>query len=94
MDLSSWFHDQLQASGAGFIWAMEQIAVERRYLPSPRHPEDWPAVRHLFHMLYYERQMVLPNMRCWLSRDEPGWDLGPGVVSGDGPTLTSAFSKS
>ncbi len=78
MDLSSWFHDQLKASGAGFIWAMEQIPVERRYLPPPRHPEDWPAARHLFHMLYYEREMVLPNMRCWLSKDEPTWSLEPG----------------
>jgi hypothetical protein len=71
MNLSQWFSDQLRASGDGFIWAIEQIPVDRRYLTPPRHPEDWPAARHLFHVYFYEKNVALPAMYHWLGAPLP-----------------------
>jgi hypothetical protein len=70
-NLSQWFHDQLKASGDGFAWAVEQIPAERRYLAPPRHPEDWSAARHLFHMFYYEKYVALPVMKYWQGESLP-----------------------
>ena len=66
MDLSQWFSHQLQSSAEGFAWAVEQVPVERRLLAPPRQLGDWSAVRHVFHMLFYEQTIALPSMRQWL----------------------------
>jgi hypothetical protein len=74
MILSDWFHYQLQASGDGFVWAIEQLPEARRYLAPPRHPEEWSAARHAFHMLYYDQHFSLASMRQWLGRPRPSLD--------------------
>ena len=74
MNLSEWFRYQLQASGDGFVWAIEQLSEERWMLPPPRHPEDWSAARHAFHMLYYDQHFSLVSMRQWLGEPRPSLD--------------------
>lgn len=74
MNLSEWFCYQLQASGDGFIWAIEQLPEERRYLAPPRHPEDWLAARHAFHMFYYDQHFSLASIRQWLGGPCPSVD--------------------
>lgn len=73
-DLAAWFHTQLTSSADAFLWSIEQLAEERRWIASPRKPEDWPAARHVFHLFSYERRLALPGMRIWLDetfeRDE------------------------
>ena len=71
MDLSAWFHSQLQASAEGFIWGVEQIPPERHYARPPRALGEWTAARHVFHMAYYERAIALPSMRQWLGEPRP-----------------------
>src|SRR5688572_5932150 len=69
--LSDWFRTHLQASGDGFVWAVEQVPAQRRYARPPGAPGsaplgDWSAARHAYHMLYYEQNVALPRMRHWL----------------------------
>ena len=71
MNLSEWFGYQLQASGDGFVWAIEQLPEERRYLAPPRHPDDWSAARHACHLLFYEQRLALPSTRQWLGGPRP-----------------------
>lgn len=74
MNLSDWFRYQLQASGDGFLWAIEQLPEERWMLPPPHHPEDWSAARHAFHMLYYDQHFSLASIRQWLGSPRPSLD--------------------
>ncbi len=66
MDLGPWFENQLRASGEGFVWGLLQVPAERRTLAPPPPLGEWSAARHAFHMVYYEREFALPNMRRWL----------------------------
>jgi hypothetical protein len=66
MRLSEWFSYQLQASADGFVWGVEQVPAERRYRQPPTRLGEWSVIRHLFHMVYYERQVALPVMQQWL----------------------------
>ncbi|TMF47054.1 MAG: DinB family protein [Chloroflexi bacterium] len=68
MDLSQWFNNQLNASAEGFIWAVDQVPVERRLVAPPAGLGEWNAARHVFHMLYYEQKIALPSMNQWLGR--------------------------
>ncbi len=52
MQLSQWFHQQLQTSTEGFLWAVERIPQERQYL-LPR-PDKWSVARIVYHMLCYD----------------------------------------
>ncbi|HKV57271.1 MAG TPA: DinB family protein [Ktedonobacteraceae bacterium] len=89
MDLSSWFTNQLNAGAEGFIWSVGQVPPERRLLAPPKHPGEWSVARHVFHMLYYEQNAVVPNMQIWLgqpitidstdSNEEAAWDDGKDV---------------
>ncbi len=54
-DPSRWFALQLQTSADAFAWAVEQLAPERRSVPPLGRPDEWPALRHVFHMAAYER---------------------------------------
>ncbi|HEU5200848.1 MAG TPA: DinB family protein [Ktedonobacterales bacterium] len=74
MNLSEWFRYQLRASGDGFIWAIEQLPEERRYLAPPRHPDDWSAARHAFHMFYYDQHFSLASIHQWLGGPCPSLD--------------------
>lgn len=71
LNYSAWFRKHLQASADGFIWGIGQVPAERLYLLPPASLGDWPAARHVFHMLYYERTIALPSMGQWLG--------GPGL---------------
>jgi DinB superfamily len=71
MNASQWFSEQLQHSADTFVWTVRQLPPARQYVPPPRHPEEWPAARHVFHMLYYERGIALPFMRYWLGETLP-----------------------
>ena len=66
MNLSQWFHDQLQVSADGFVWAVQQVPAERRFLAPPVPLGEWSAARHVFHLLSYEQKIALPSMRQWL----------------------------
>ena len=66
MNLSQWFRDQLKASADGFVWAVQQVPAERRFIAPPAPLGEWNAARHVFHLLYYERKIALPSMRQWL----------------------------
>ena len=66
MNLSEWFSYQLKASGEGFVWGVEQVPVERREITPLSELGEWSVARHIFHMFYYEREMVTPSMQSWL----------------------------
>ncbi len=71
MDLSEWFHQQLQSSAEGFIWGVEQVPAPRRTLQPPAGLGEWTAARHVFHLLFYEQNLALPSMRQWLGDAAP-----------------------
>lgn len=68
----------LRTSLDSFCWAMEQVPRERWLASPPRHPDQWPAARHAFHLAYYERQLALPSLRQWLG-GELGGEAPPSV---------------
>jgi hypothetical protein len=74
MNLSEWFHDQLQASADGFVWGAEQVPFARRYVTPPPGLGEWTVARHVFHMVYYEQTIALPSMRQWLGEACPATD--------------------
>lgn len=74
MNLSEWFSTQLKASGDGFVWAAQQVPAERRYVTPPAPLGEWVLARHVFHMLIYERDIVLPHMHYWLGEPLPSTD--------------------
>ena len=71
MNTTQWFQFQLQASGEGFVWGVEQVPSERRALLPPAKLGEWTAARHVFHMLCYEQTIALPSMQQWLGRPLP-----------------------
>ena len=69
---TSWFHDQLDKTADFFIWGIEQVPLDRLYLqPEPPMLGEWPAVRHAFHLVHYEKVFALPSMRLWLGDPPP-----------------------
>lgn len=71
MDLSAWFTTQLNTGAEGFIWAVEQVPADRRWLVPPKGLGEWNAARHVFHMLSYEQIAVVPCMNIWLGQPSP-----------------------
>jgi hypothetical protein len=63
--MTQWLLEQLRSSGRGFVGAVEQLPAERLWLspPGPKQLGEWSAVRHVFHMLYYEQNKTLPFVR-------------------------------
>jgi len=74
MNLSDWFHHQLQASAEGFVWGAQQVPAERQHLAPPDGLGDWTAARHIFHMVFYEQTIALPSMGQWLGEPRPVTD--------------------
>ena len=72
MDLSRWFQDQLRGGLDGFAWALQQLPQQRHSATPPPALGEWPARRHLFHLLFYEQQIALPALRWWLDGPAPG----------------------
>lgn len=88
MDPSEWFRDQLQSGLEGFVAAVQLVPEERRSATPPQPLGEWPATRHLFHVLFYERHATLPALRWWLGgptparpspTEEDAWDSAGGI---------------
>jgi DinB superfamily len=71
MHLASWFRDQLQSSGDGFAWSVQQIPTTRWLLQPPVPLGGWSAARHVFHILFYEERFALASMHQWLGAPIP-----------------------
>ena len=55
---------------------------------------EWPAARHAFHLLYYEREVALPSIRHWLGEPYPtfaGYDEQS--AWGDGVPLEQTLAE-
>lgn len=70
-EISQWFTSQLSSSAEGLAWAARQVSPARQNQRPPQDLGDWPAVRHVFHMLFYEQNVALPGMRQWLGDPLP-----------------------
>lgn len=94
MDLSSWFGTQLTTGAEGFIWAVEQVPSERRWLTPPKLLGEWNAARHIFHMLYYEQNAVVPCMNIWLGQSPAinDADYDEEIAWGAGQDLQTMFT--
>ncbi len=68
---SQWFQEQLRASSYGFVWAVKQVPVERKYQLPPQQLGEWTASRHVFHLLYHEENIALPRIKQWLGGQSP-----------------------
>ena len=93
MDLSVWFQSQLQASAEGFIWGVEQVPQERRYVQPPQPLGEWTAARHVFHLLNYERTVAIPSMHQWLGKPCPSVDDDEDIAWGGGQELDNLFAQ-
>ncbi|GHO83037.1 DinB family protein [Dictyobacter formicarum] len=67
MDYAQHFTHLLQNSSNDFIWATQQIPVDKLNSVSPLRPDSWSVARNIFHLQFQEEKVVLPNMRLWLS---------------------------
>ena len=96
MNYSEWFYQHLQTSADGFVWAVEQVPAARHYSQPPKSLGDWHVARHVFHMLDYERQIVVPVMQQWLGappavvgwEEEASWRQPPRRQPPGRPTVT------
>lgn len=84
MDLSQWFHDQLQSSADGFGWGAQQVPYARRNVRPPEALGEWTAARHVFHMLFYEQNIALPTMLQWLDKPLPMEGVAEDLAWGEG----------
>ena len=64
-----WFRYQLRASGDGLLWAYAQIqpTLHEQVPPEPDYLGTWQPARHVWHITEYERCVVLPSMKQWLT---------------------------
>ncbi len=69
MQLSEWFHLQLQASAESLLWSVDQIPQERLYL-APR-ADHWPIARLIYHLVCYEQRIAIPSMLQWAGGPKP-----------------------
>jgi|SRR5581483_3425409 len=94
MDLSSWFTNQLNSTAEGFIWSVEQVPSERRLLAPPKPLGEWSVARHVFHMLCYEQNAVVPNMQIWLGQPVTtgGANFNEDAAWGDGKDLETILA--
>ena len=74
MDEMRWLGDELGRSALGFEWAIRQVPSKRLTVPPPMGLGEWPALRHLHHLVWYEREFALPSMRIWLGAAPPDGD--------------------
>lgn len=85
-DLTQWFRAQLTSSAEAFTWAVEQVLEERRLITPLERFGEWSVARHIFHMMYYEKELALPSMRLWLGepfhmeeedyQEDQSWETG------------------
>ena len=60
-----WLSDELGRSALGYDWAVRQVPEDRLDLTPPPGLWEWSALRHLYHLVWYEREIALPTMRLW-----------------------------
>ena len=74
VETSQWFSSQLSSSAEGFAWSARQVPLARLDLRPPEGLGEWPAVCHVFHLLFYEQTVACRacasgwGIRCLLSR--------------------------
>ena len=90
MDTSEWFSYQLKASGEGLVWAVEQVPVEHQTCAPPERFGEWSVAKHIFHLMYYERELALPHMYHWLGSPLPSFK----AYDGEGTWNRDASSQS
>jgi hypothetical protein len=66
MDEMRWLSDELRRSAAGYDWAVRQVPKDRLDLIPPAGLGEWSTLRHVYHLVWYEREIALPTMRLWL----------------------------
>jgi hypothetical protein len=67
------FSRQVEANTEALAWAVGQVGP-RRLAVAPTLLGEWPAARHLFHLLYYEREVAVPSLRHWFGAPYPGFE--------------------
>ena len=61
------------AGGAREVsWALCSLPRERWAMPPPARLDDWPALRHVWHVALRERQVILPSVRRALGEAASG----------------------
>ena len=97
MNLSKWFHDQLQASADGFVWGAQQVPNSLRNIQPPKALGEWTATRHIFNMVFYEQNIALPSIHQWLGKPLPEEGVEEGIAWGEGSdnieSLLAEFKK-
>lgn len=101
-NLANWFHVQLTSSADAFTWAIKQVPEERLFIAPPGKLGEWPAARHVFHLLSYERRLALPSMRIWLGetfernetyKEDVAWENAEWAKSQDLSTMLADFRR-
>lgn len=70
-DSSEFFRRQIEANTEAIAWAVTQVGPERLHTAPPELLGEWSAARHLFHLLYYEREVAVPSLRLWFGASYP-----------------------
>ena len=72
----SWFAQQIAANTETLLWAAGELPPDHLFAtpPEPKSLGTWPAARHFFHVLYYEREVALPSLRQWLGEPRPTFE--------------------
>ena len=71
MKNKSWYLEQLRNLGELFTWSIEQVPPERLALSPPPPFGEWSTLRHVFHMVYNETEIVLPRIGQWQGGPKP-----------------------
>jgi hypothetical protein len=82
-ELSSW----LAQTERIIHWVIANMPSDRLFEnpPHSRHPHadkgfktyfgEWPALRHLYHLVFYEETYAIPTIRYWIGGSHPTVDL-------------------
>jgi hypothetical protein len=80
------FRRQIEANTEVLAWAVTEVGEARLHTAPPALLGEWHAARHLFHLLYYEREVAVPSLRLWFGAAYPdfggyneaaAWDGAP-----------------
>jgi hypothetical protein len=69
-----WFAQAIRQSTESLLWGIGTIPPERRNAPPPARLGEWTAVRQVFHLQYYEREVALPSVMLWLGGEYPSFE--------------------
>jgi hypothetical protein len=68
------FRRQIEANTEALVWAVAEVGTGRLHVAPPALLGEWPAARHLFHLLYYEREVAVPSLRLWFGAPYPDFE--------------------